>query len=286
MDMSTLLNVVVAATVGSIVSLCVGVLLLAKKLPQTVVERWAIPFAAGSLLAASFLDLIPEAFGTGSKPSDIALGILAGFLTFFILERFLGWFHHHHEHKGKATLHPTVGLVVIGDTLHNAIDGIVIGAAFLADPTIGWVVTLAVAAHEIPQEVGDFGLLLAYGMRRRNVLLVSLLSAAATIVTAVGVVLMSDSIQAVQPLLLAVAAGFFIYIAASDIIPTIHNETRLHIANLQTLVLVGAVVMIGITIASTRTIEAAYQPVPDDDIVCPTLGHESPCGSRDSRGVQ
>jgi zinc and cadmium transporter len=237
---------------GSVFSLCAGLLLLSKKLPQRAVQLWAVPFAAGALLAASFLDLIPEAFHSATEPNTIALGILIGFLFFFVLERFLGWFHHHHEHKGRTMVHPAVSLVVVGDTLHNFIDGVVIGAAFLVDPATGWVVTLAIAAHEIPQEVGDFGLLLAYGVRRRNVLLVNLFSAFVTVVAAVGVVMIGSDFESIQPIMLAVAAGFFIYIAAADIIPTIHSEAKMRIANLQTAVLVAGVIIIGVTIQASH----------------------------------
>jgi zinc and cadmium transporter len=253
--MDLIWTVLIASLVGSVFSLFAGALLLTKKLPQHVIEVWGIPFAAGALLAASFLDLLPEAFEAAADPKMVAVIVLFGFLIFFALERFLGWFHHHHEHRGGRSVHPTIGLIVIGDTLHNFIDGLVIGAAFLADPAIGWVITLAIAAHEIPQEVGDFSLLLGYGMRRRNVLLVNLSSALATVVAAVGVVTIGGDISGIEPYLLAIAAGFFIYIAASDIIPTIHAESRMKIANLQTAVLLSAVLLVGLSIDIARSFE-------------------------------
>lgn len=243
--------------VGSVFSLVAGVLLLMKKVSLNVVQRIAIPFAAGSLLAASFLDLMPEAYERG-EPSTIAMTMLVGFLVFFALERFLGWFHHHHSHEDGRSVHPTISLLVIGDTLHNFIDGLVIGAAFLIDTPTGIVVTLAIAAHEIPQEVGDFGLMLSYGMSRKAVFGVNLLSALATVVAALAVVAVGGSVQALEPYLLAIAAGFFVYIAASDIIPTIHAEPSHKIANYQTAILVGGVVVVGLLIQSSHSFIAPH----------------------------
>lgn len=238
--------------VGSVFSLTAGVLLLAKKISPQKVQLFAVPFAAGSLLAASFLDLMPEAYGRG-RAELIAAITLVGFLLFFLLERFLGWFHHHHAHQaGGKGIHPTLGLIIIGDTLHNFIDGLVIGAAFLVDVPTGIVVTLAIAAHEIPQEVGDFGLMLAYGMSRKNVLLVNLASALATVVAALSVVAIGGALNHSEPYLLALAAGFFIYIAASDIIPTIHAEPKIRVANIQTVVLLAGIVMVGVMINSSH----------------------------------
>lgn len=247
------LTVLFWSLVGSVFSLIAGILLLAKKLSLVKVQRIAVPFAAGSLLAASFLDLMPEAYERG-EPSTVAFVMLGGFLLFFILERFLGWFHHHHSHEGESkNIHPTIGLMIIGDTLHNFIDGLVIGAAFLIDVPTGIVVTLAIAAHEIPQEVGDFGLMLSYGLGRQKVLLVNFVSALATVVGALGVVAIGGSAEFLEPYLLAVAAGFFVYIAASDIIPTIHAETKLRVANIQTAILIGGIVVVGFLISSSHS---------------------------------
>lgn len=233
--------------IGSVVSLVAGFLLIIKKLPLRPVQVIAVPFAAGALLAASFLDLLPEAYETGSAQT-VAIVALSGFLLFFILERFLGWFHHHHDHKEKDQIHPTARLLVIGDTLHNFIDGLVIGAAFLVDVPTGIVASLAIAAHEIPQEVGDFGLMLALGMSRKKVIVVNLISAFSTVVAALLVIALGGPLEGVEPYLLALAAGFFIYIAASDIIPTIHAESKTSIANLQTFILVFAIALIGVLI--------------------------------------
>lgn len=254
--------------VGSVFSLIAGLLLIAKKISLDVVQRIAVPFAAGSLLAASFLDLIPEAYVSGDA-RIVSVVMLAGFLLFFVLERFLGWFHHHSY--DESSVHPTAKLIVIGDTLHNFIDGLVIGAAFLIDVQTGIVVTIAIAAHEIPQEVGDFGLMLAYGMSRRSVVMVNILSALATVLAALSVVTIGSSIGYTEPYLLALAAGFFIYIAASDIIPTIHAESKFVLANLQTAILLLGVVMVGALIGFAH---GFTEPVYDEAVHSLEAQHE------------
>lgn len=248
-----ILLVIMAALGGSIFSLIAGILLLYKKIPLKLIQIGAVPLAAGAMLAASFLDVLPEALEETTAKSAL-MAALIGFLFFFLLEHFLGWFHHHHHHDDderplKLRLsHPSAGLVIIGDTLHNFIDGLVIGAAFLVDPTTGIIATVAVALHEIPQEVGDFGLLLSYGMRRRSVLFVNIASALVTIIGALVVVLNANIFANVEGYLLAVAAGFFVYIAAADIIPTIHAAEKPSLRHIQVLVLIISVIVIGLLI--------------------------------------
>lgn len=238
---------IAAALFGSVISLVGGVYLLYGKWGAQKLQRVAVPFAAGALLAAAFIDLLPEAI-EGNDAHLISLVVLASFLVFFLLERTLSWFHHHHEHEHSNPAHRrNSSLIVIGDTLHNFIDGLAIGASFLVSPATGIVTTIAIAAHEIPQEIGDFGLLLSKGMRRRKVLLVNLVSAFATVVAAVLVYGLGGQLPVSEPLLLAVTAGFFIYIAASDIIPTIHAEPKRRAANLQAAVLLLGVIFVGLT---------------------------------------
>lgn len=240
-----------ASLVGSVFSLVGGMLLLMKRISVKLVQRIAVPFAAGALLAAAFLDLLPEAVEHGESLPVIMSLVLSGFVLFFVLERFLGWFHHHHDHDAVGVhtkrQRSTRSLIVIGDTIHNAIDGMVIGAAFLADPTVGIITTIAIAAHEIPQEVGDFGVLLALGMRRRNVLLVNIASALVTVLAASLIFGLGSSLAVFEPILLALAAGMFLYIAASDLVPTIHEEPSARVANYQTMILLFGIVFVGIT---------------------------------------
>jgi zinc and cadmium transporter len=242
--MSDWLILIAAVSVGSLLSLIGGMYLLYGKAGAKKLQRIAVPFAAGALLAAAFLDLLPEAVELGESRQVLMLA-LAGLVLFFVLERSLSWFHHHHDDESHGSRRQNVSLIVIGDTLHNFIDGLAIGAAFLVDPAVGLVTTAAIAAHEIPQEIGDFGLLLAKGMSRKNVLIVNLLSALATIIGAVLVYGFGGQIGISESVLLALTAGFFIYIAASDIIPTIHAEPQRRWANIQTAVLIMGIILVG-----------------------------------------
>lgn len=241
------------ALVGSVFSLAGGVMLLGNKKLRAVAVRYGVPFGAGTLLAAGFLGLLPEA-AEGSDIHSAVLYALGGFLAFFVLERLLGWFHHHENHHhddvhGKKNDRHR-WLVIIGDTLHNAIDGVALGAAFLVSPAAGVGTALAVAAHEIPQEIGDFSILLGKGMRTSRVVLVNVLSALVTVVAALGTYALGD-VSGFNPApLLAIAAGFFIYIAASDLIPDIHEKSRAE-GNLQAVMLLVGVVMIGWIISTT-----------------------------------
>lgn len=252
-DTMDILQVIFWSFIGSVFSLLGGVLLVGNKKLRDTAIRLGLPFGAGALLAAAFLGLLPEA-AEGSDIHVIAMYALGGFLGFFILERLLGWFHHHESHH-HDTIHGKRNathqwLVIVGDTLHNAIDGVAIGAAFLINPAAGIGTALAVAAHEIPQEIGDFSILLGKGMRARNVILVNLVSALATVATALATYLLGDSLNFNPAFLIAIAAGFFIYIAASDIIPDIHEKPRRE-GNIQALMLLIGVIVIGCIISLT-----------------------------------
>lgn len=242
--MSEWLILLLAVLAGSALSLAGGIYLLYGKRGAGTLQRIAVPFAAGALLAAAFLDLLPEAIELGESGTVLTLA-LVGLVLFFVLERSLSWFHHHHNDEGHGSKRQNTTLIIIGDTLHNFIDGLAIGAAFLVDPAVGLVTTAAIAAHEIPQEIGDFGLLLSKGMKRRNVLLVNIFSAVATVLGAVLVYGLGGQIGISESALLALTAGFFIYIAASDIIPTIHAEPQRRWANIQTAVLIFGIVLVG-----------------------------------------
>ncbi|MGH7196602.1 MAG: ZIP family metal transporter [Candidatus Saccharimonadales bacterium] len=250
--MSTWFHVIFFALIGSVFSLIGGIYLLYGKRGAMLLQKIAVPFAAGALLAASFFDLLPEAFEEG-EVRTILQWTLVGFLFFFASERFLRWFHHHHEHESGQD-QANRSLIVIGDTLHNFIDGLAIGAAFLVNPATGIVATLAIAAHEIPQEIGDFGLLLSKGMKRKKVLLVNIASAAVTVIGASLVFGFGEALQLPVDVMLALVAGFFIYIAAADIIPTIHQKESARLANWQTLVLLVAVVLVAFTTVSLHEV--------------------------------
>lgn len=245
--MATYTHIIFYSLIGGLLSLAGGVLLLSRKNLAQKLAAYATPFAAGALLAAVFMDLLVE--GVEAAAADtVMLAALTGILVFFMAERFLRWFHHHHEHKDKKT-DPSANLIIIGDTLHNAMDGVVIAAAFLVSVPTGIVTTLAVAAHEIPQEIGDFGLLLSKGMQRGKVLLVNVISALATTIMAVITFALGSDDRLPVGVLLGLSAGFLLYIALSDVIPTIHERApKKRLFALQPFMLLLGVAVVGLAI--------------------------------------
>lgn len=256
------LILLIAATAGSLLSLVGGLYLVYGRTGVKKLQKAAVPFAAGALLAAAFLDLLPEALSDHQHHQTLTI-VLVGFLFFFVLEHSISWFHHHHDENEKHNhTDRNVWLIVIGDVLHNFIDGMAIGASFLISPATGIITTVAIAAHEIPQEIGDFGLMLSKGMRRRKVLYVNAISAMATVVGAVVIFGFGEQLHIPESTLLALTAGFFIYIAASDIIPGIHAEKKRRIANYQTIILIFGVIFVGVTSSYVHSfIEPAHGEV-------------------------
>lgn len=248
MGMTEYLQLIGLALFGGVFSLCGGVLLLSKHSLADKLAEYATPFAAGALLATVFLDLLKDGLEEASV-NTVLTATLIGMVLFFFAERFLHWFHHHHQHDHDDVDAVTKPLIIIGDTIHNALDGVAIAAAFLISPATGVITAMAVATHEIPQEIGDFGLLLNKGMRRRNVLLVNLFSALATVVFAVVAYALGSSEVLPIGFLLGLSAGFLLYIAASDIIPDIHENMPKHkLFDWRALMLLAGVLVVGISV--------------------------------------
>lgn len=240
-------HIIIFSLLGGVFSLLGGVILLSKQKWADRLAAYATPFAAGALLAAVFLDLLHEGIEK-AVPYTVLLSALIGMIIFFFAERFLRWFHHHHS-EGEKHADATAGLVIAGDTLHNALDGVAIAASFLVSVPTGVITTIAVAAHEIPQEIGDFGLLLKKGLSRKTVLLVNVLSALATLVFALITFWLGSETDLPLGVLLGISAGFLLYIAASDVIPSIHDETpKNKLFDVRPLLLVLGAVLVGLTI--------------------------------------
>lgn len=210
-----------------------------------------VSYAIGALLGAAFLEIIPEAFEAGTSAESMAATILAGILLFFVLEKLVLWRHchgeeceahgaHTHEHNhDNGHDHGRSGLMItVGDTFHNFVDGILIAAAFLADFNLGIVTALAIIAHEIPQEVGDFLILLHSGYSRRQAILLNLLSSVATLVGGVLAYYLLGTMKEVVPYVLGLAASSMIYVAVADLIPGLHKRPELH-ATAQQVVLIS-----------------------------------------------
>lgn len=238
---------VLAITAGSAISLLGGALIFMTKKRRAYAISIALPFGAGALLAAAFFDLLPESFEL-AEPRGLLVWTLLGFMLFFLLERLSGWFHRHHEHDEDHRHEQQSRLVMVGDLLHNIIDGIAIAAAFLVDPSLGLITTLAVSAHEIPKELGTFGILLSRGWRDRKVMLANILTAAGTLVAAMVTYSLGESVALPEAQLLAVTAGIFIYIAASDIIPEIHEQPR-NVGTWQAIVLLLGIAFVAVIIS-------------------------------------
>lgn len=242
-ELSTLGFIILFTLIGSVFSLIGGVFLLIKEKKTLKYSHFLAAFAAGTLLGTVFFDLLPEAVHESENLKELGIEVniflftLLGLLGFFLLERFIHWFHHHQHEYEAEPVKPTVPLIIIGDSVHNFIDGVVIAATFLVSIPLGIITTLAVAAHEIPQEIGDFGILLHKGLGRKKVILVNLLSALTAIIGALITFWIGESVEPSLPILLAITAGFFIYIAASDLIPEIHHENRKGFAAIETLLM-------------------------------------------------
>lgn len=242
----TVFLMIVAIIVGSLISLLGGIMLLRFKKRREAALLLTMPFGAGALLAAAFFDLLPEAFDL-AKPREMLLYALAGFIFFFVLERSATWFHHHHEHEAPAKNAQQRRLIMLGDMTHNAIDGVAIGAAFLVSIPTGIITTLAVSAHEIPKELGTFALLLSKGWKDKVVVLANLATAVATVAAAAIVYALGKDISSFVAPLLALTSGFFVYVAASDIIPDIHEQPQ-RIGTVQAALLVAGVLIVGYVI--------------------------------------
>ncbi len=201
-----------------------------------------VSFAIGALLGAAFLELLPEAFANTASVRGVAATVLGGILAFFVLEKLVLWRHYHAGEGEEEELHGDQGrsgiLIVIGDSFHNFVDGILIAAAFLQSTELGIVAAAAVIAHEIPQEMGDFVILLHSGFPRRTALALNAVSGLAMLVGGLlGYVALQAMMQWVNSMI-AIAAASMIYIAVADLIPGLHKRPELH-ATAQQVVLIA-----------------------------------------------
>jgi zinc and cadmium transporter len=185
-----------------------------------------ISLAVGALFGDALVHLLPQAFTGSSSPALVSLYVLMGILLFFLLERFLHWHHAHHA-QSQNPVHPVAYVNLVADASHNFLDGIIIGASYLISTPIGIATTLAVALHEIPQELGDFGILVHAGFTPRRALLMNLLSALLAVLGAVISLLLGPVVSSYTGFMLPLIAGGFIYIAGADLIPELHHEHEL-----------------------------------------------------------
>lgn len=201
-----------------------------------------VSFSAGSLLGGAILHLLPEAVEKLGFGIDIGLYFLLGILVFFILEKFIHW-RHCHIPTSKEHPHPFAYMNLLGDSLHNFIDGLIIGVAYLVNIPLGISTSLAVLFHEIPQELGDFGVLLHSGFSKKKALLFNFLTATTAILGGVVGLLLGGMVESFSMIIVPFTAGGFVYIASSDLIPELHKECRVSRSIVQ---LIGMILGIGV----------------------------------------
>ena len=228
----------VSVLIVSLVSL-VGIALLS--LQEKIIKKlllYLVSFATGALFTNVFGHLLPEIVEESHDLSRSFLLIFIGILFSFVIEKFIHW-RHCHTLACHHQVHPVGKMMLIGDGAHNMMDGILIATAYLASIPLGIATTVAVIFHEIPQEIGDFSVLLHSGYSRRKALALNFVSALTAVLGTMVVLLLHESVHGIEQVLLPLTAGNFLYIAGSDLIPELHKETRLGRALLQLLCIIA-----------------------------------------------
>ncbi len=272
--MTTLLWIILATLVSGVLSvLAAGTFLALPNRQREAVLPHLVSFATGALLGAALLALIPHAVigaGTGNVHA-VGIALIAGIALFFVLEKFLLWRHCHddhcHEHAVDGPLHEqgheqgqaphgharkhddarlkaSGSLVLIGDALHNVLDGVLIAAAFLTDVHVGLVTAIAIMAHEIPQEVGNFAVLLHSGVKRGRALALNLLTSLTAVIGGIVGYFALETAQSILPFALAVAAASLLYVAVADLIPGLHRKVDPRSSAMQVLLLGAGIAII------------------------------------------
>ena len=183
-----------------------------------------VSFSAGALFGDAFIHLVPEAVSKQGFSLTVSFGLLAGIVFFFILEKFIHW-RHCHVPTSEHHPHPLAVMNIIGDGVHNFLDGLVIGGSYIASMQLGIATTIAVILHEIPQEIGDFGVLLHAGFTKKKALFFNFISALTAVAGAIVAFTLAENAAVISGAIIPFTAGGFIYIAGSDLIPELHKET-------------------------------------------------------------
>jgi len=239
--MTIFIYALISAFIVSLLSF-IGIVTLSLK--DKILKRiliYLVSFSAGGLMGGAFFHLLPESIEEGNEPLLVFSYVLAGFCLFFLIERFLRW-HHCHDKECDSPLH--LGYInLIGDGVHNLIDGIIIITTFSVNPGLGFAATLSIIFHELPQELGDFGVLLYAGFKKSKALLFNFLTA---LICVLGVVIgyfLISYVSGISSLLIPLAAGGFIYIAATDLIPELQKVIKLKHSIITFLVFIIALVI-------------------------------------------
>ena len=214
--MSDLVNILLLAVFGSVIALLGGVVFLSVKKWTKALSLYSVPFAAGVLLTVALIGLLPESVHMIGEKAFLI--VMLGFVGSYLFENLFCELHHHDHGCGHDDHNRAIPLVILGDTIHNFIDGVAIAAAYLVNPGLGLVTAISTFLHEVPHEIGDFGILLKAGFSKKKVLLVNLVSALMTLVGALVVYFLARG-EVFSGYLLAVSAGMFLYLGASDFLP-------------------------------------------------------------------
>jgi zinc and cadmium transporter len=214
----------ISVLIISLISL-IGIFTLSLK--ESTLRKYVFVFvslALGALLGDAFIHLIPEALEETGDPTKVFLFVIFGIFIFFVLEKVLHW--HHHLDDAENHTKPVGKMILISDGFHNFLDGVIIGASYLVSVEVGIATTIAVMIHEIPQEIGDYGVLIHAGYTKARALFLNFVSALLSAVGVILVFILGETLEGVLVWFLAVAAGGFIYIALSDLIPELHNHSE------------------------------------------------------------
>ncbi len=245
--METLLYTILAlilASVGSV--LLSGSLLLLNDKWLGKITNYLLYLAGGTLLGSALLGMIPEA-SESICIHKVTMWVLGGILVFFILEKIILWRNCHNTHCERQK-HAAAPMIIIGDAFHNAIDGVVIAASFLTSTELGIFVTFSVILHEIPQELGDFGVLLKSGFSRKKALFYNLLSGSSSLIAGVAAYFLLNTIEGLIPYALSLAASVFLYVSLADLIPEMHKETKPKESLLQFILILSGVIVIWMSV--------------------------------------
>ena len=248
--MATLVYISAASVIGGVLSICV-----AAAVSFAARAHWVsalISFAIGALLGAAFLEVLPHAFGNAADLQAVSATVLAGILGFFVLEKLVLW-RHTHAHDIEVDRRPAEHdhgrsgmLILVGDSFHNFVDGILIAAAFLQSPELGLITAIAIVAHEIPQEVGDFLVLLHSGYSKAKAFAMNLLSSGGTLVGGVLGYFTLQGFEHWEPILLGIVAASMIYVAVADLIPGLHKRPELRATAAQAVLIAAGVAVIAL----------------------------------------
>ena len=249
--MEPLVAIVLITALGGVLSvIAAGTFLLLPEARRLALMPALVSFAIGTLLGAAFLALLPHALEGADDPHAITGTVLIGVMVFFLLEKMVLW-RHSHDHHGDAACRehvhqPAGALILVGDGIHNLLDGVLIASAFLVDVRLGVLTSLAVVAHEIPQEVSDFAILLHSGFSTGQAFIANLLVSLTTVLGGVAAYFFLQTTMAALPYVLAIAAASFIYVAVADLIPSLHKRTGAYAIVAQTSLIAAGIGLIAL----------------------------------------